>query len=234
MLARKLRRAVSKKSGIEFVGNYGGFLSSRVTHEFDYGGLLENGIAATPAIGDLVVFGSTNNATADRTFTAETGGWTKLFDLYANSTYDTNFAVWYKYMSTAVDEIFAYNAGTSIQSNNIVYVFRGVDNATPLDVTPTSSTSASTGIPDSPSITTVTDNSLVIALGACTANGGLADLTAPSGMENGRSHGGAFNKVGGATVLRPVAGAYNPATFGGGEAGSANSMAAVTIALRAA
>lgn len=233
MLARRLRRVSSR--GIQLVGNHGGFLSSRVEHDFSYGGLLENGIDDTPAVGDLVVFASTNNAGADRTFTATSSGWTKLFDLYANSTYDTNVAVWYKYLTGAAGLTnFVYDLGVSTASNNLVYVFRGVDPGAPLDVTSTSALSTTTGVPDAPTITTATGSCVVLAIGACAANGGLADLTAPSGMENGTSRGGAFNKVGGATILRPAAGAYDPPAFGGGEAGSANSMVGMSLALRRA
>jgi hypothetical protein len=91
--------------------------------------------------------------------------------------------------------------------------------------------------PNAPSITTVTENAVVIAIGASAAASGKAitQPTVPTGMENLFQ---SFNSTDGgiaiASITRPTIGSYNPAAFGGFSSGLENGTAAVTIALRPA
>jgi hypothetical protein len=198
---------------------------------------LNNGIASAPSIGDIVIACIAFKDGTDRNITCTTAGYTEVADLFRSDTNSINFAVYYKVL-TAADTTVAFNTGVSVNSRFAVHVWRG-QSATPLDATTTTTTSANTGVPNSPSITTVTNNAVVIAVGA--AAGGtsgqasqLVNLTSPSGMINFRQTTSLAISVGIgiASIARPTAGAYDPPTFGGGNSDAANSMAACTIALR--
>lgn len=114
-----------------------------------------------------------------------TSGYTEVADIYANSTFDTMLSINWKRMGATPDSIVTVNGcygsagyGTSV----VVYVLRGVDTTTALDVTTTTATGTSGGVPDAPSITPVSSGALVVAVGAGPPND--AAITAPSGYSN--------------------------------------------------
>jgi hypothetical protein len=200
---------------------------------------LSGGIATSASAGDIVFAVRAFKNATNRTFTCNTSGYTALTDLYANDTNDAQLGVFYKVLTTAETTVQISNSGSVSNGAIGVFVFRGVDTSTPLDVTSTTATITNSGRPDCPSITSVTDNSLILAIGSAAGAGGnpLSDLTAPSGMSNFyqvRTGEGTSDQtvLGMATFLQTTAGAYNPSTFKGGSTSSSNSACAVTIALR--
>lgn len=233
MLARRLRRAtqVAAASGLTFVG--GATASSTgSSNSFSLTGLT-GGIASAPAAGDLVIVAVATKYGTDQNITCSTSGYTEVADLFQTDTAATNMAVYYKRLSSAETSVslnWVQNTGARV----VIHVWRGSDASSPLDATTTTATGANSGIPNAPSITTVTDNAVVIAIGAAAFDNVVSnDLTVPSGMENFFQTTNSFSGgIGIASVVRASAGAYNPAAFGGSSSNSANSWCAATLAIR--
>ncbi len=129
-------------------------------------------------------------------------------------------------------------ADTYFQSIFAMVALRGVNTATPLDVTTTKATGAS-GMPDSPSITPVTANALIMAIGFLDDQRAAAGVTAPAGyslllaiQDNVNAPGtndGSNIMVATKTLATPAA--EDPAIFGGTET---DTWVAVTAAFRPA
>jgi hypothetical protein len=104
-------------------------------------------------------------------------------------------------------------------------------------VTRTTATGTDTVLANPPSITTTTDNSIVLVIGAGGHDDGT-DTYAASYADNFLTTGAndLFDStIGFGSVYRPTAGAYDPAAFTFSGADSTNfSFAAVTVALRSA
>jgi len=236
MLTKFLRAAAGASSGLVFVGGRG--LEAAATQTPSYTlTTLTGGIASSPSIGDIVIACIAFKSVFNLNITCTTAGYTEVADLFQSDTNSINFAAYYKVL-TAADTSVAFNLGVSSRSVFAVHVWRN-QNASPLDATTTTTTGANTGVPNSPSITTVTNNAVVIAVGAAAGGASgdpaeLDDLTVPSGMINfvTQLDDGPTVAIGIASIVRPTAGAYDPPTFGGGSSNTANSMAACTIALR--
>jgi hypothetical protein len=239
MIGTFLRGATSASGPIEFVGGTVSSFSASSTPRYTYTGSLSGGLASSASVGDVVIACVCFKDATNRDIQCLTSGYTEVADLYANSINDSQMAVYFKVLSSPESDV-QFNLGVSTTSRAAIYVWRGVDQTNPLDVTTTSGTSSATGRPDAPSITTITDKAVVIAVGAAAYGGSPAEgqpLTAPSGMTNfftapffsSTTHG-----LGIASIYRPLSGFYNPPAFGGGSTSNSNSFCAATIALRPA
>lgn len=119
----------------------------------------------------------------------------------------------------------------STSSGHIAFAVRGVSTTTVLDATvPSISTSATTGNPNPPAITTVTNNAMVLAFGFIDDVATAATTTAPSGY----TLISAFDASGGGTVMaaqtiKSAAGAEDPGAF---TVGSIDTWVGATVALR--
>lgn len=237
MLATFLKGATAAAPGLplEFVGGTAVSSStSTATPSFSLTSLT-GGLASAPSIGDIVIACIAFKDTADRNIQCTTSGYTEVADLFANSSNDSHLGV-YRKVLTEADTSVAFQLEVARTSRFAVHVWRNI-NPTPLDATTTVVASNSSGVPNAPSITTVTDNAIVIAVGAAAGASGstLSNLTVPSGMENFFQVTASTNScIGIASIARPSAGAYNPPAFGGGNNQSINSFCAVTLALRPA
>lgn len=200
---------------------------------------LTGGIGTAAQAGDLVILACAVGDISQNTPAAS--GYTSIANVYANNTTavfsDTSLGVRRKLLTAADTSVTVSWTAATFRWAAVAYVLRNVNSTTPLDATATTSLSTTIGQPDAPSITTVTSNALVLAIGA--ANGAtppyLASLTAPSGMANLVSRLGynGSTAIAIASVKQSAAGAYNPNVFGGGSA-SGTSAAAVTLAIRPA
>lgn len=158
---------------IEFVGGntatkVGG--SSASTIALNSG--LTGGIASSVSEGDLVIAVFAAGSTTDLTLSI-TDGSTEytLIDSehYVDDTRDTNLRVAYKFMGATPDTSTTFGAISSADDSGAmaVYVFRGVDQTTPLDgVTPTSSTAQNTVLVNPPSITPSSTGAFIVVAGA--------------------------------------------------------------------
>ena len=232
MFRHKLRRAAGAfGGGIELVGMSGQFTSSNRTPTIPLNALT-GGLDTEPSEGDIVIVGITHNNSTNQTFTSVTAGFTVAADLYGNDTYDTNFGVYYKVMGATPDLSFVPNVGIIINTSAVVIVLRGVNAATPLDVSVQSNERSNGGVPLVPEITPVTDGCMIVALCAASGWGTLVDFTAPSEMIDIRNQGGSFNKAGVCRFSQSVASTFTSRSFGGGNSSTANSNACAVFALR--
>ncbi len=225
--------------GIQFVGGNtaakgGG--AGNTTIALDSG--LTGGIAASVATDDLVIAVFATGSTADRTL-AITSGYTLInAELYANdATTDTNLRVAYKFMGGTPDTTttFGPTGNTADAGAMAVYVFRGVDLTTPLDVAAVAASGTDTSRANPPSILPVTAGAFIVCIGAAGHLGG-ADTFTSSDMTAFLTIGS--NDANDVTIgvgHKPdwVSGAFDAAAFGHTEVDNvAYSWAAMSIALR--
>jgi uncharacterized protein YlzI (FlbEa/FlbD family) len=144
-----------------------------------------------------------------------------------------NYRWAYKRMGATPDTTITGMSGTSVI--HIAMVFRGVDSTTALDVTSPTVATNTVGMPNPPSITTVTNNSMIVALGYLDDDVIASAVTAPTNYTLARAEqygsSGAGGTVMGAYRLTTTFGAQDPGVFGGG---GDDSWVAATIALRPA
>lgn len=245
MLWHKLQGAggVGGAAGIEFVGSYGVSNAQSASISVSLTSL-SGGIATQPSAGDIVIAAVSFVESPDKDITCTTSGYTEVTELYVNGTRDTNMAVFYKVLSSA-ETVVAFGGTGDTQSNisTIIYVWRGIDQSTPLDATSTTATKTNSGIPDCPSITTVTNNAVVVGFGAAGGGGTQPDifnLTTPSGVSNFieayDSSGDRENTLAAFSYLQETAGSYDPPIFGitNGSDDTDYTSGSVTMALRPA
>jgi hypothetical protein len=229
--------AIKPSAGLQFVGSV---LQATVSNSTTLSlTSLTGGIASAPQSGDIVIGVRGFKSGTDQAIDCTTAGYTELAELYANSNDDAQMGVYYKVLSSSETNVTFTNA-TATTGFVGAYVWRGVNLSTPLDVTSTT-VATTTAIINSPSITTVTNNSVVVSIGTCVGSlvNPLTALTAPSGMTNFttiRTGAGTNNDICGglASYLQTTAGAYDPPAFGGGSPNAGASFCAITIALRPA
>lgn len=221
-------------SPIAFVGSgtvqVGG--SSGVT--FNFSSLLDElGGVPTVLTNDIVVVVRANASNSGTTNTALPTGYTQISD---TSSGPNSFKSGYKFMGGTPDTSVTFPApGGSIQRvAACIYVFRNVNQTTPVDVAATTASGAS-GAADPPSITPVTSGSLILACAGSAVGGGSTNastFTNPSGYSATTNH---FRTVlGNGTVDAAVgvglkfgwtSGAEDPGTMGGSVAWVAHTLA---------
>jgi hypothetical protein len=227
--------------GIRFVGGATaskvGATSGDTTIALNSG--LTGGIASAVSPGDLVIAAFGTGSTADRTL-AITSGYTLIgSEQYANDTFDTNLRCAYKFMGATPDTTttFGPTGSTSDAGAMAVYVFRGVDPTTPLDVAAVQATALNTSRVVPPDITPSTVGAFPVVIGAAAHNGGTDTFTS-SDLTDFRTVGG--NDTNDVTLGighqdNWSSGATNFATWGHSQADSTSfCWAATTIALRPA
>jgi hypothetical protein len=210
---------------------------------------LTGGTNSTPQAEDLVVvLFATGTDTSNRdmnvrhnaTGTFANADYSEIADLFALDTDSTNLYVGYSFMgATPATGITLPNGTFSNQDGGAVtiQVWRNVDSVTPLDVDSTTTTITSSGIPDPPSITTVTNNAVIIVCAASGHGSGIESFSS-SELSNFLTAYGSDNydsTVGMGSYLQATVGTFNPAAFTASYADNTDySAAAVTLALRPA
>lgn len=202
---------------------------------------LTGGIGSSAAADDLVIVVTGWASTANGDPGVTTTGYTEInaVDYYSNDTRDANASFNYKKMGATPDTSVTVrgfnNAGNG--GATAVHVWRGVDPTTPLDVTTTAATGGNAARPNSPSITPVTADAIVLTAGLGTGDTSPLAFTAPTGYSNGMSAQGAGTSMSAIAVIASkawVSGAEDPAAWGGGETTTSDSWAAASIVLRPA
>ena len=174
----------------------------------------ENDVVFVLASGD---FNATTNI--DMSSVVSTSGYTLATELYGNSTSDCNFALFYKKMGSSPDSTVTL---TSTAYDSRVYVWRGLDTTTPIDVTITTATGTGPN-PNSPSVTPITTGAVILSLGATTV---FTTQTAPAGYGNVGNN----NKCVAASKAW-TSGDEDPAAWTGGSGGT-YAWCACSVALR--
>lgn len=236
--------APASASRIQYVGGAtagkAGAISGNSTIALNSG--LTGGIASSAAAGDLVIAVFGTGATANNTL-AITDGSTDytLIDseLYQDDTFDTNLRVAYKFMGGSPDASTTF--GPTGNANDAgamgVYVFRGVDPTTPLDVAAVSGQAADTSRVVPPDITPSTAGAYVAVVGAAAHNGGVDTFTTTNFLFDFFTQGGTNDTndvtIGAALFDDWTSGATNYATWGHSQTDSTSfSWAGITLALR--
>jgi hypothetical protein len=201
---------------------------------------LTGGSGGAPLEGDLVVVTvSVGTQARQPTIAISTpSGYTPLTAQRTTATtYDTNVQTCYKVMGSTPDTSVTIPASGNIADgiSYVIQVFRGVDTANPMDVTPTYATgSGVTAAPDPAAITPTTAGAWIVCCGGAAANAG-GTMTA-SYLTNFLAYNGADTNdalIGCGYYTGWTSGSYDPAQFTG-FANANNSWGATTLALRPA
>lgn len=231
---------------IQFVGSNGlsarpGSTTGSVTHSLQF---LSGGIDNVARPGDFVLgmFAvGTYDGTSSRTLVISdpldvpyTLIGTQL--LYSNvADYKAYLRLAYKFITTDTDTKFGPTGDALDPGIRGVYVFRGVNTSTPLDVAPT--TNLGTIRPNPPSITPVTPGALIVAAGAVGHFGINDPFSAPADLIGFSSAWAAdsYEVTFGIGYKDDwVSGPFDPAQFVNGLSSTGYKTAAMTIALRPA
>ena len=229
---------------ITFVGSYVGTHAATSAQTVNFS-LLRNESNAAPTLleGDLVLVAVENASTVDRTQAQLTpSGYDPVHtdDFRADSN-DSNFLVSEKFMGATPDTSVAIPASNATTAGvaYAIYVFRGVDPTTPMDVTPVVAGAINTGKANAPAITPSTDGAWIVVFGGAAVAAG-AVFTNAGDLSNTTNHFRSAtittttndaNIVGGIKTDW-VSGPFDPTIFGGSTTTNTGSWSATTIALR--
>lgn len=201
---------------------------------------LTGGIASAAAAGDIVIAVFGTGTTVDRTLAINDGTTEYTLigsELYSNDTFDTSLRVAYKIMGATPDTTVTFGPTGSDEDGGAmaVHVWRGIDTATPLDVTAVTATGINTYLPNAGSITPVTAGAIVIVAGAGGREKDLTGTYAASDLSNfiqnqqTTANGAVIAGVG---SFAWTSGAFDPAAWTGSGDTTSFSWAAITLALR--
>lgn len=202
--------------------------------------VLTNGTNSAPQAGDLVLIAMHVGATSDLTL-ALTSGYTKVNETYVDGTsYDSNMALFYKFMGSTPDTNFTVGSSGAIENaqNCYISVWRGIDPTTPFDLTPVFTPFTGTAKPNPPSVTPVTNGAVMVMISGVAA-ATTANWTAPAYLTDFRTISTADtvdSAIGGGYRRWLTAdGAYDGAVWaGGGTATSVNATTNIVAVLRPA
>jgi hypothetical protein len=196
---------------------------------------LTGGISSTLAAGDVVVLAICLGSVSTALMTAP-AGYTQLARFTASDNNDSILYVGYKIMGSTPDTTFPIPSALDAANSQAatVFVWRGVDVVTPIDVTTTTATGTNARTPNPPAITPTTANSVVMAIGAAAHTGGTLTFTS-SGLSGFRTIGSndTYDCTIGTGYIDWTSGVVDPASFSIATTTS-DSWTAVTLALRAA
>jgi hypothetical protein len=231
---------------ITFVGSYVGTHAATSAQTVNFSNLRdESNAQPTLQQNDYVLVAVENASTVDRTQAQLTpSGYTALHtDNYQNDSNDSNFLVSAKFMGATPDTSVAIPASNATTAGvaYAIYVFRGVDTTTPMDVAPVVVGGINTGIANPGDIIPVTNQNWIVAFGGAAVAAG-AVFTNPAGMSTTTNHFRSATittttndaNIGGAILVNWAALLYDPGAFGGSTSTNTGSWSAVTIALRPA
>ena len=222
VLALDAGNTKSYKTTITYVG---GTSDSDNSSSFELNGLQS---------GDLVLYFSAEDSADVNTPTD--ASWTAIPGLTTQpeNDNDPNSAAFYVFATGT--NVKAGGLNTDNEHVRVMIAFRNVNSANPFDVDATENSGS--GLPDPPSITPVTDNSMIVAVGLLDDHDIANSISPPTGYTtavNMDSQGGANdNGVGGATImtaykLLATAAAEDPNGFTGT---TGDPQKGITIALR--
>lgn len=202
----------------------------------------ESNTDATLQENDLVIVFYETSAGSDSPMSTSSSGWTEITEMFRSGGTSTNFAAYYKVMSSSPDTSFVAvgDGGTNEGVIATAFAFRGVDPVTPFDVPFQSTSGTATGRPNPIAITPISPGAWIVVGGAGGAATGAA-YTVPANLSSGTNHFRTTSVVEGNDGMLGVgfssswvSGSFDPDQFGGGTTGAGDSWAAITLALRPA
>lgn len=190
----------------------------------------------TPKAGDLVLLSIAIGANGT-TLLSELGTYTTLTRLVANDTYDCILYVGYRIMGAIPDTTFPVmsSISTANAQTATVYVFRNVDQVTPIDIATATTTGTNSRTVNPPAIAPVTTNSTIVAIGAgaYTTTNNLYTSSTLTRFNSVLST-DTINSVQGVGYFEWQSGAYDPAAFTIASSTTSDSWCSATVALRPA
>jgi hypothetical protein len=193
---------------------------------------LTGGTNTTPQAGDIVVLCYSVGSTVAATPQAP-AGYTTIAAITRNDTYDVALYVGYKVMGATPDTTFQIPTSSSADNAQAaaVFVWRGVEG---LDVTSVTAVGIDGRAANPPAITPVTENSVIMAIGASGHVGGSTPVYTSSDLTGFRTIGAndTYDTTIGAGYFNWVSGTFDPAAFAIGGSTTSDAWAAVTLALR--
>ena len=206
---------------------------------------LTGGIGSAALNGDFVLAVYSLGSDTDETLTITDG--TNNYTLVGSELYifdneATNLRVAYKFITTDTSVTFGQTPSTIVDGVCSVFVLRGVNATTPLDVAVTTATGANSFLPNPPAITPITQGAQIIAIGAGAVPAGAFNIyDTPSDLVNFHSRHETAGAGGRSTIQGIgmktdwVSGSFNPSAFTNASSDrTSSSWAAMTIALRPA
>lgn len=244
MLVNPFIIAAAAAAGIQYVGGLevDGSAWSNVSHTISLSGTLTGGIASSPQAGDFCIVSFCAAGTADRSGRSVSnaiGEFNLLYTVYVSDTNDTSMTVKYKFLESPIDyDVIAGAISSSSNGINVsIQVFRGVNVASPFDVTSVSASALNTALADPGSITPTTAGSVIAMFAAGAMGASISTAFTSSAYDT-------FTAVTRPGTSRSLAtgfgrkawtsGAFDAAALGGPSVNTADSNAYVTFALRPA
>jgi len=188
--------------------------------------------------GDFVLYFGAEDLASLNTPTGE--NWTAVPGLSTQPDNNSNPNSAAFYVFAAGTSVTASGLATGQAEVHVMIAFRNVNPVNPFDVNAVGN-SATSGVPNPPSITPVTDNSMIVAVGLLDDENIANSISPPTGYTtalNMDSLGGANNAgLGGATIMTAykflaTAAAENPGAFVSSNSSAGDPNKGITIALR--
>lgn len=236
-LLKKMMLATS--GGIELVGSYYQMNAGQTgTVSVDLTSLT-GGIDTAPSENDIVILTQGSpSAGGTQGLTNPPAGWTLISQVVSDDLKDVSLTLSYKVMGATPDTSVDIESGGHVDNPTgaTVFVFRGVDNSSPMDVTVQSQAVLNTCIPDPMPITPVTNGAVIFVSGIGCHESGVQTFTS-SDLDNFISGGidDRHDLSVGSGIKVWNGGEFNPSTYTYGGTDSTNwSNCVATIALRPA
>lgn len=233
MLATRLKGA-SSAGGLIYVGGYVTQFAGTTSTTSVTLTSLTGGIASAPAAGDLVIVGYGISSTTNVDVTISTAGYTEVYDLYEDDTYDANLGVFYKTMSGTPDTSVVVGQTGSTSNAGAVYisVWRNENSTWPLRSV-ASAQNINSILANPPSITATGSSNAVVAIGVgalntISANYSSSDLTDFQSTRQADTN----SVVIGGGYKNPVSGTFDPAAFTGPTTSTSASWVAASLEIR--
>jgi hypothetical protein len=199
---------------------------------------LTGGSDTAPSTGDfIIVHYSIATASADLAVGAATGGYTEQTELFANDSSGTNLAIYTKFAGGTPDTSITLTPPGNSQYaySGTIWVLRGVDATTPMDVAVATATGTNSALANPPSITPTTSGAWVFGFGSAAedslstafTSSDLTDFISDLQVDTNDS-------VSGSGYIQWTSGAVDPAAFSITGGSTLASWAAVTMAIRPA
>lgn len=202
---------------------------------------LAGGSGSAPIENDLVIVAVNNNKALNTSSypVIDTSGYNTIAQIFSDDSNEVQAIVSYKLMGSTPDTAISFsNIDNGRGCVAAVYVWRGINLSSPLDVTSVSTTAIDSAVPDPASITPTTAGSVVIAIGMSAYGNSSFEITAvSSGYSNSLITSG---NAGGTTARASIglgskawtSGAENPGVYTTAGTATTASWGALTLALR--
>src|SRR6056297_2032664 len=170
-------------------------------------------LPGSPKEGDIVIVYGVSDYYNSVPKAINTSGYTTIYEY---TLFDPNVLIEYKVMGSTPDSVVNLTPGdtSGYNTNWIIEVWEGVSTSTPIDNTKQNN-SGTSGMPDTPSFTTQTDDAVVISAGFLDDDDIASSVSAPTGYSNLTANDGNNSTVMVASKTKSSSGVEDPGAFSG-------------------